>query len=553
MLVDKSLLDYTKRLMLSRYPRFGAEIASTNLEFRTDLPSHTAATDGTNIYFDPNYLESLTDEERVFVIAHEIMHIKFEHMFRLKDKNGQIRDPQVWNIATDAIINANLQKDGFTIKKGYVDMPEALNYTSEQLYDILLAQKQAMQQAMQQNGQNQQSQQGQQGQQSGQNSNQSQQQDQMQPNQSQNGQGQQGEAQQDQQGQDGQGQESKQNNEGQNGQSQSSQSQSSSSEKRSNKSNPQGTANQSSSLSSDIFDRERADDHSLWEKAFEQSQEASKESFLDKFFKGRKKEGKKSSKDTTYQGQQDIEFEEVDEKTQFQENRAERQARARQRINEMRRNQDTTYSTGNNIEFGDVGSSKPILDWKKLLRREVEKEETIWSQRRSIAENNYAYRLEENEVEDDASTEVMIDVSGSVSLDMVKAFLRQLKPIVKQSKLKVGCFNEKYWGMVEIKTDKDIDRFKIPEEARGHSAWTEDWDLAVRSFSKKREVNKIVFTDGEPCPGTMPREDLRGTNVIWLVYSNREFEPCCGTVIQISARDLQTMQSLYVQEPELTL
>ena len=35
---------------------------------------------------------------------------------------------------------------------------------------------------------------------------------------------------------------------------------------------------------------------------------------------------------------------------------------------------------------------------------------------------------------------------------------------------------------------QDIDYFTIPEDARGSSAWTEDLDLAVRSFSKKKEV-----------------------------------------------------------------
>ena len=222
---------------------------------------------------------------------------------------------------------------------------------------------------------------------------------------------------------------------------------------------------------------------------------------------------------------------------------------------ESLREQELKKSQSGNIEFGDVGQAKAILDWKLLLRREVEKTETIWSQRRSIAENNYAYRLEENDVEDEAETEVMIDVSGSVSLEMVKAFLRQLKPILKESKLKVGCFNEKFWGMVEIKSNRDIDNFKIPSEARGNSAWTEDWDLAVRSFSKKREVNKIVFTDGEPCPGTMPKEDLKGINVIWLVYSNRDFHPCCGKVIDVYPKDLQNMINAErdLAEPELSL
>ena len=57
--------------------------------------------------------------------------------------------------------------------------------------------------------------------------------------------------------------------------------------------------------------------------------------------------------------------------------------------------------------LGDVGRSQEELDWKLLLRREIEKEEIVWSQRRSIKENNYAYRLEEEELEDEAKTEVM--------------------------------------------------------------------------------------------------------------------------------------------------
>ena len=56
-----------------------------------------------------------------------------------------MRDLDVWNIATDAIINANLERDGFTIKEGYVNKPEALNYSAEEFYQILLREKQKQQ------------------------------------------------------------------------------------------------------------------------------------------------------------------------------------------------------------------------------------------------------------------------------------------------------------------------------------------------------------------------------------------------------------------------
>ena len=80
---------------------------------------------------------------------------------------------------------------------------------------------------------------------------------------------------------------------------------------------------------------------------------------------------------------------------------------------------DIILKRGNSkITIGDVGKSREEIDWKILIRREIEKTEIEWSQRRSINENNYAYRLDENEREDEAETEVMIDISGSVNLDL---------------------------------------------------------------------------------------------------------------------------------------
>jgi len=447
-----------KRKMLTKYPRFGSEIAVANIEFRDDLPFHTAATDGKNIYVDLKYFESLSENDRLFLIAHEIMHIKFMHMYRLTDKDGKKRDPELWHIATDAIINANLERDGFTIKEGYVNMPEALNYSAEEFYEILLREKEK-----------------QKGKQSG-------------------------EQGQDENGNNGDGEnegKDKEEGEGQDG-----------------KPSHQG------------------DDHSLWEEAF-RNRELQGQKQKDSSQQP-KSEGAENQKNIDEQPQADF-----DERSEFEDNRQEKRERFKARREKTE--QDIRGTEEGTIDLGSIGESKEAIDWKVLLRREVEKTETIWSQRRSIAENNYAYRLEENDIEDEAETEIMIDVSGSVDLDLVKAFLRQIKPILKQSKLKVGCFNEKFWGLEDIKSVRDIDNFTIPREARGHSAWTEDWDLAVRSFTKKKEINKIVFTDGYPCPGTMPKEDLKRENVIWLVYGNKDFNPCCGKVINITERQLEQL------------
>lgn len=474
------LYDVTRK-MLVKYPRFGSEIADANIEFRDDLPFHTAATDGKNIYVDLNYFESLSEDDRLFTIAHEIMHIKFMHMYRLKDKDGKKRNLNLWNIATDAIINANLERDGFTIKEGYVNMPEALNYSAEEFYEILLKEKENQQKAQENQEQNQ----GDSGEQSQDNEN-------KESNQNGKGGNQEGKQEQNENPSDG-------NSEG----------------KKTGKENEQPS--------------HQGDDHSLWEEAFRNQQQGQKAD--------QKQEKNEAEKQKEIDGQPQMT---IDERGEFEDNRKEKRERFKAR-REKTKHDIRGMQEEEAIKLGSIGESRENINWKTLLRREVEKTETIWSQKRSIAENNYAYRLEENDIEDEAETEIMIDVSGSVNLDLVKAFLRQIKPILKQSKLKVGCFNEKFWGLVDIKNERDIDNFTIPREARGSSAWTEDWDLAVRSFTKKKEINKIVFTDGYPCPGTMPKEDLKRENIIWLVYGNKAFNPCCGKVINITERQLEQL------------
>lgn len=435
---DMNLIYETKRLLLLKYPRFGEELAHANIEYRTDLKYHTAATDGKNVYFDPDYLKSLSDDDKIFLLAHELMHIKFKHAFRSIDKNGQKRDPNIWNETTDAIINANLQRDGFNIKKGYINEPNAKYYSAEELYQKKLKEKK----------------------------------------------------------------------------------------------DNQNDNNSDSNKENDGEDKIQ-DDHSLWEEAFEKAKES--------------KERSDNSDISPKKEKRQIDPNDIDERFEFEENRKERSKKAKEYLQKqkealLRHTRNITNSE--KINLGSVGESNSSIDWKSLLRREIERTETIWSQRRSIAENNYAYRLEENEIEDEAETEVMIDVSGSVDLDMVKAFLRMLKPILKESKLRVGCFNEKYWGMTEMKSIKDIDNFTIPQESRGRYAWTEDWDLAVRSFSKNKtnKINKIIFTDGLPQPGTMPKEDLKNEKVIWLVYENKNFNPCCGKVIFLTKEQLKLFE-----------
>lgn len=124
-------IDAIKTRLLVKYPTFGAILANVDLveEKRID----TAATTGETIFYNPDFLASLKEDEQVFLFAHEVCHIAFDHILRSEGK-----DQEVWNIATDAVINALLQQDGLPLIQGGIDMKEALAYDAETFYDLLM-------------------------------------------------------------------------------------------------------------------------------------------------------------------------------------------------------------------------------------------------------------------------------------------------------------------------------------------------------------------------------------------------------------------------------
>lgn len=117
-------IDAIKRKLLIKYPTFGSVIA--NLEFQASKDIATAGTDGKVLLYNPKFVSGLSDKERTFLFAHEVCHVAFEHIFRSEGK-----DKQLWNIATDSVINALLKQDGLPMIEGGVDIPEAVKYDEE--------------------------------------------------------------------------------------------------------------------------------------------------------------------------------------------------------------------------------------------------------------------------------------------------------------------------------------------------------------------------------------------------------------------------------------
>ena len=104
-------MDTDRKLQVARsqtlmdFPFFGHILLSMELRKKDDI--ETFATDGACIYYNEDFLHTLNIDNLKFVLAHETMHPALFHLTRRMN-----RDPILWNIAGDYIINYILVKAG---------------------------------------------------------------------------------------------------------------------------------------------------------------------------------------------------------------------------------------------------------------------------------------------------------------------------------------------------------------------------------------------------------------------------------------------------------
>ena len=127
-------IDIVKQKLLKQLPLFANIINET--KFIEDKSVLTVATNGKDIFYNTDFTQTLSEDEVIFSFANAICHIAFNHILRSEGK-----DQKLWNIATDAVINQFLNKDGLKLPEGAVDIADALNHNVEEFYKILLEQK----------------------------------------------------------------------------------------------------------------------------------------------------------------------------------------------------------------------------------------------------------------------------------------------------------------------------------------------------------------------------------------------------------------------------
>ena len=85
--------------------------------FARFIPSQqvpTAATDGKDIFYNPDYLHSLPVTQQDGLLLHEVLHAALLHVPR-----RGVREAELWNIAADIVVNGIICKqDVFELPPG---------------------------------------------------------------------------------------------------------------------------------------------------------------------------------------------------------------------------------------------------------------------------------------------------------------------------------------------------------------------------------------------------------------------------------------------------
>ena len=102
----------------------------------------TAQTDGRKMEYNPDFLSRMSPGQRNFVLMHEMFHVI---LFHCKRRKG---DPQLWNTATDIVVNDMLKRLTAYMRQANIpfESPDVgvfaavqTGETVENVYDRLLA------------------------------------------------------------------------------------------------------------------------------------------------------------------------------------------------------------------------------------------------------------------------------------------------------------------------------------------------------------------------------------------------------------------------------
>ncbi len=406
-------IDDIKRRLLIKYPSFGSTMAK--VKFVEDDTCYykgkpTAATDNDATYFHPDFINSLNKNQQVTIFAHEIAHIVLDHI----DRSGG-KDPDIWNEATDAVINANLKKDGLEMVPGMIDREDALYYDEETLYEKLYNEKKQS----------------------------------------------------------------------------------------------KGRKGQKPHAS-----------HGKWKNAVDNRKKKNQNSMNEK-----NKENKNQSSANEENKENKENFTNANEL--FKSARKERVNNLKKLKKQLieKSMQSQSKGTSQNRNINNIGNATKLVDWRILLG-DTCKIDADWTYQNATIE--YGVLTPHMEDIKTVEVEILLDTSGSVNENMLRNFLKECMGILKQANIKIGCFDDRFYGFHTIHSRGQL------EDVRLEGGGGTDFNVAVNAFTKNADY-KIIFTDGL---AKMPNMEV---NAIWIVYGGKVISPKGGRVINIDNEALRKL------------
>jgi predicted metal-dependent peptidase len=120
-------------ILISQQPFFGTLALRLKLQ-AIDDPNicPVMATDGKTLFYNPAAVKAMPQQQVLGVVAHEVSHCAFQHMFRKRH-----RDHRKWNKATDYVINSILLKERFSLPEGRLFHSKYADMSAEEVYSKL--------------------------------------------------------------------------------------------------------------------------------------------------------------------------------------------------------------------------------------------------------------------------------------------------------------------------------------------------------------------------------------------------------------------------------
>jgi len=126
-------LEEDRAQLLLRFPFVARLAMHLELVPVVDARVPTAATDGHHAWFNPVFMAGLSEDERLFVLAHEVWHCALDHVGRGEGHEDEHR----WNVAVDHVVNAMLKAEGLTVPEDAILLRGWDRAFAEEIYEGL--------------------------------------------------------------------------------------------------------------------------------------------------------------------------------------------------------------------------------------------------------------------------------------------------------------------------------------------------------------------------------------------------------------------------------